>query len=254
MSAPSWGGRDNGCQDEQERFEPAACCLQVFSDDRLGAGSVTECFVFNHRHKHGGKIAGAQRAHQLDRVTPIRLDAITWLTWDKRWCTDHAVEAFIDQPSIQALSARACFIDKADVLRLWPQPLAQPVDVNAHRADLGKQFHFAHPDRIGDRKPGLRRIDRAGAAPIQHGGPRKPARYQQKGGQESPQAANPVCEGVHEATRQEFRTPGQLDSTNARATTLKRGGVRAGQQIRANRLGDRCAHTTFNAGAAAMPA
>jgi len=31
------------------------------------------------------------------------------------------------------------------------QPLAQPVDINLRGANLAEQFHFAHPDRIGDR-------------------------------------------------------------------------------------------------------
>jgi hypothetical protein len=68
---------------EQERFQSMPCTPQILAGSRPRAGEIPECFVFNAGHVHGRQIVGAQRARQLDGITPVGFYALARLTRDQ---------------------------------------------------------------------------------------------------------------------------------------------------------------------------
>ncbi len=64
---------------EQELFQPLPCVPQIRAGSRLRAGEIPEYLVLNAGHGHGRQVAGAQRARQLDGITPVGLHAFARL-------------------------------------------------------------------------------------------------------------------------------------------------------------------------------
>ena len=56
-------------------------------------------------------IAKSQHSGQAQRVALIRFDVVSWSTQEFRWCSDHAIDAVLQQIAGQRISGGSGFID-----------------------------------------------------------------------------------------------------------------------------------------------
>ena len=115
--APVGGARIAHPVCKQKGFQPLPRLLQIVFGGDPRSRQIPECFVFNAGYIHRRQIARTQRAHKLDRITSIGLNAPTRLFGDHRGGTHHALESSFDQLAIETITARAGFIDDAYTAR-----------------------------------------------------------------------------------------------------------------------------------------
>ena len=93
------------------------------------ATQIAEGFILDRRHVDGGEIARAQEPRELDGITPIRLDAVAGLLGDQRRRDDLTRQTLRGQIAVEAVPARARFIDERERPRLTLQASQQLIDV-----------------------------------------------------------------------------------------------------------------------------
>jgi hypothetical protein len=144
--APSGPARIPDILPKQKGFETEFGSLEIAEGILAGTTEVTDRFILNRRDIDGGEITRAHQACQLDRVTPVGLDAIAGFLGDQGRRNDPADVPPGGEITIEPITARTRLVYEDQMRAFRLQLTNERVDVTlsgtdrAHIDDFGMVF------------------------------------------------------------------------------------------------------------------
>ena len=112
---------------------------------------ITDRFVGLIRNPDRGQFTGAVQLGKIDRIPPVGLDPLTWLSRDQRWRDDGAFVPRSGELSLNSVTAWPGFITEPQFSSRRSQLHGQRLHGSRRIGDLPMLAHFSPQARLGQR-------------------------------------------------------------------------------------------------------
>jgi hypothetical protein len=112
---------------------------------------VADRFMGLIRNPDRGQFTGAVQLGKVDRIPPVGLDPLAWLSRDQRWRDDGAFVSRSAELSLNAVTARPGFVTEPQISSRRSQLHGQRLQGSRRIGDLPVLAHFSPQARCGQR-------------------------------------------------------------------------------------------------------
>ena len=108
-----------------------------------GSDEITDRLMGLIRHPDRGQFTGAVQLGKVDRVPPVGLDPLAWLSRDQRWRDDGAFVSRSSELSLNAVTTWSRFITEPQLSSRRSQLHGQRLQGSRRIGDLAVLAHFS---------------------------------------------------------------------------------------------------------------